>query len=131
MMSVVCIQRFLVYCFHNNLVSIRRLHFPPTYIKMKFISSIVCASLATSAVAFAPSKQSVPTVSLEASFDPLNLAEGKTQNNSVMKFASTAAASLALSPLAAIAGKSHISVKKLWSIYQCSSKMLGWNIFSL
>lgn len=98
---------------------------------MKFISSIVCASLATSAVAFAPSKQSVPTVSLQASFDPLNLAEGKTQNNSVTKFASTAAASLALSPLAAIAGKSHISVKKLWSIYQCSSKMLGWNIFSL
>lgn len=78
---------------------------------MKFISSIVCASLATSAVAFAPSKQSVPTVSLEASFDPLNLAEGKTQNNSVMKFASTAAASLALSPLAAIAGKSQRSVK--------------------
>lgn len=74
---------------------------------MKFISSIVCASLATSAVAFAPSKQSVPTVSLEASFDPLNLSTGMpTQNKSVMKFASTAAASLAISPLAAMAGKS-------------------------
>ena len=74
---------------------------------MKFISSIVCASLATSTVAFAPSKQSVPTVSLEASFDPLNLSTGMpTQNKSVMKIASTAAASLAISPLAAMAGKS-------------------------
>jgi hypothetical protein len=43
--------------------------------------------------------------SLKASFDPLDLSEPKIENTTFMKFAATTAASFALSPLAAIAGK--------------------------
>jgi hypothetical protein len=75
---------------------------------MKAVSTILSAALISSAVAFAPSKQSVPAVqSLKAAFDPLDLAEPKTtsENNTVMKVAATAAASFALTPLAAMAGE--------------------------
>jgi hypothetical protein len=73
---------------------------------MKAVSIILSATLISSAVAFAPSKQCVPAVqSLKASFDPLDLSEPKIKNTTFMKFAATTAASFALSPLAAIAGK--------------------------
>ena len=76
---------------------------------MKAVSAILATSLISSAAAFAPST-STPSVakitSLDASFDPLNLSEPEPKDDSmpVMKFAATAAASLALHPLAAIAG---------------------------
>jgi hypothetical protein len=72
---------------------------------MKAVSIILSATLISSAVAFAPSKQCVPAVqSLKACFDPLDLSEPKIENTTFMKFAATTAASFALSPLAAIAG---------------------------
>jgi len=78
---------------------------------MKAVSTILSATLISSAVAFAPNKQSVPLVqslSLQAtkgSYDPLNLADPvKNEERTIMKFAATAAASFALHPLAAMAG---------------------------
>ncbi len=78
---------------------------------MKAVSTILAASLISSATAFAPSSHQaaqVKVTSLEASFDPLNLSEpaseSKDGNGSMAKFAATAAATLALHPLAALAG---------------------------
>ena len=83
---------------------------------MKAVSTILTASLISSAAAFAPSSHqsqskiaSASVTSLAASFDPLNLAERepeivKSDERHVMKFAATAAASFLLHPLAAIAG---------------------------
>mmetsp|Transcript_18476 Transcript_18476/g.25609 ORF Transcript_18476/g.25609 Transcript_18476/m.25609 type:complete len:169 (+) Transcript_18476:43-549(+) len=79
---------------------------------MKAVSTILAASIISSATAFAPSSHNaaqVKVTSLEASFDPLNLSEpaseSKNGNPSMAKFAATAAATFALHPLAALAGK--------------------------
>jgi hypothetical protein len=75
---------------------------------MKYISAFAVATMLSTAMGFAPVHHQAPRMtSMQASFDPMNLSENKIADH-VPKFSSAAAATLMMSPLAALAGEFHI-----------------------
>jgi hypothetical protein len=83
---------------------------------MKVIQNILAATVVSSALAFAPNMSNAPLTpialkaSTKESFDPLHLTEPKCHEGTktLATFAATAAASFALSPMAALAGELQI-----------------------
>lgn len=70
---------------------------------MKSISAIAFAAMLSTAVGFAPVQHKAQSMTnMQASFDPLNVSENKVAHHP-SKFASVAAATLIMSPLAALA----------------------------
>lgn len=78
---------------------------------MKYFSAFAVSTMLSTAMGFAPVHNQAPrmTTSMQASFDPMNLSENKITDH-VPKFATAAAATLLLSPLAALAGEFHVYI---------------------
>lgn len=75
---------------------------------MKYIFAFAVATMLSTAMGFAPVHHQAPRMtSMQASFDPMNLSENKIADH-VHKFATAAAATLMMSPLAALAGEFHV-----------------------